>query len=47
MQMQFAAMNKSAETSKKYLCQIVKLLAKNKKHKKGGSDDDEDSSDDD
>ncbi len=47
MQMQFAAMDKHAETSEKYLCQIVKSLAKNKKRKKGGSDDDEDSSDDD
>ncbi len=35
------------ETSEKYLCQIAKLLVKNKKRKKGRSDDDKDSSDDD
>ncbi len=47
MQMQFAAIDKRAEPSEKYLCQIAKSLAKNKKGKKGGSDDDKESSDDD
>ena len=47
MQMQLAAIDKCAETSKKYLCQIAKLLAKEKKRKKGGSDDEDDTSDDD
>ncbi len=47
MQMQLAAINKRAETSEKYLCQVAKLLAKNEKRKKGGSDDEDDTSDDD
>ena len=38
MQMQLAVIDKCAETSKKYICQIAKLLAKNKKCKKGWSD---------
>ncbi len=41
MQMQTAVIDKRAETSEKYLCQIAKSLAKNKKRKKGRSDDKE------
>ena len=47
MQMQLAAIDKRAETTEKYLCQIAKSLVRNKKRKKGGSDDEDDTSDDD
>ena len=47
MQMQLASIEKRAEMSKKYLRQIAKSLAKNKKRKKGGSDDEDDTSYDD
>jgi hypothetical protein len=45
MQIQMAAMEKRAETSEKYLCQIAKTIGR-KKRKRGG-DDEDDSSDDD
>jgi hypothetical protein len=41
-----AAMEKRAETSEKYLCQIVKTIRCHKR-KRGGDDDKDDTSDDD
>ena len=46
MQMQMAAMEKRAETSEKYLCQIAKTIGRNK-CKRGDNDDKDNSTDDD
>ena len=45
MQMQMAAMEKRAEKSEKYLCQIARTIGRNK-HRRGDYDDKDDSTDD-
>jgi hypothetical protein len=46
--MQMAAMERRAETSKKYLCRIAKTMGdRNNKRKRGGFDSDDGNSDED
>ncbi len=44
--MQLTAMDKRAETSEKYLCQIAKMIGRKKRKRSGGDNYDDKSSDD-